>query len=64
MTLLQAIIYMMTYTSENKYIDVCAADISNLKLKNQIEISLGCSRVDGDRLYSNTRLWELYQDRE
>lgn len=59
--ILKSLIYIATLNSPVSHITICNMDLSHLNYKKQIEISIGCSEVDGRRYYSEGTLEELYE---
>lgn len=56
MDLILSVIYVLTYGSNIPEVHPCAMDISHLSLEQKIEISIGCSRVNGEYVYSRGKL--------
>jgi len=65
LAIIKAIIYIATLTGApiQNPTDVCENDLSHLNNKTRIEISIGCSKVNGYRYYPSWRLEELYEEK-
>jgi hypothetical protein len=59
--ILKSLIYLASLNHPVSHITICNKDLSHLNYKKQIEISIGCSKVDGIRYYSDHTLKELYE---
>lgn len=44
-----------------EYVDYCTLDRSMLDLENQIELSIGCSSVNGYIIYNERELKDIYE---
>lgn len=59
-SIIEVIIYMTSIPQYLPSEDLCNKNIDHLELKAQIEFSIGCSSVNGRKLYSHDRLNEVY----
>ena len=64
LALIKSIIYIATFTGNpvQEPTNICAMDLTHLNHSTQIEISIGCSKVNGRRVYSNRILEDLYNE--
>ena len=62
LALIKAVFFLTTHTGNPVQIptSICSNDLSHLNYKNQVDISIGCSKVNGRRYYSKRRLEGLY----
>lgn len=62
LALIKSIVYLTTFTGAvaQTPTNICAYDLSHLKYDTRVEISIGCSKVNGRRYYSKRRLEGLY----
>lgn len=49
-------------TIQEPYTHVCNRDFTNLSLETKLELSIGCSEVNGGFAYSNSKLNRIFED--
>lgn len=52
---------MLSGPYKEPYIPVCNRDYSDLSLSTKIELSIGCSKVNGQDAYRESRLLDIYE---
>jgi len=64
LSLLRSFIYVVSYNTNAvtpPNIDYCELNIDRLNLTSQIEMSIGCSTIDGKRVYNDAKLRNIYE---